>query len=60
MTDRPGHDLRYAIDAAKIKTELGWQQEMSFRQGLEKTVAWYLDQENLRDASAPSPKTKIV
>ena len=60
VTDRPGHDLRYAIDAAKIKTELGWQQEMSFRQGLEKTVAWYLDQENLRDASAPSPKTKIV
>ncbi len=42
VTDRPGHDLRYAIDATKIKTELGWQQQMSFRQGLEQTVAWYL------------------
>lgn len=42
VTDRPGHDLRYAIDATKIKTELGWQQQMTFRQGLEQTVAWYL------------------
>ncbi|MDD3522764.1 MAG: dTDP-glucose 4,6-dehydratase [Bacteroidales bacterium] len=60
VTDRPGHDLRYAIDAGKIKNELGWQQQMTFRQGLEKTVAWYLSQENLRDAAAPSPKTKTV
>lgn len=44
VTDRPGHDLRYAIDATKIKTELGWQQQMTFRQGLEQTVAWYLAQ----------------
>ena len=42
VTDRPGHDLRYAIDATKIKTELGWQQQMSFRQGLEQTVRYYL------------------
>jgi dTDP-glucose 4,6-dehydratase len=38
VTDRPGHDLRYAIDATKIKTELGWQQQMTFREGLERTV----------------------
>ncbi|MFA6652478.1 MAG: dTDP-glucose 4,6-dehydratase [Bacteroidales bacterium] len=42
VTDRPGHDLRYAIDATKIKTELGWQQQMTFREGLEQTVAYYL------------------
>ncbi|HOO43384.1 MAG TPA: GDP-mannose 4,6-dehydratase, partial [Bacteroidales bacterium] len=42
VTDRPGHDLRYAIDATKIKTELGWQKQMTFRQGLERTVAYYL------------------
>ena len=42
VTDRPGHDLRYAIDATKIKTELGWHQQMTFREGLEQTVAYYL------------------
>jgi len=60
VTDRPGHDLRYAIDAGKIKNELGWQQLMTFRQGLEITVAWYLKQENLQDTAAPTPKTKTV
>ena len=42
VTDRPGHDLRYAIDATKIKTELGWQRQMTFREGLERTVRFYL------------------
>jgi dTDP-glucose 4,6-dehydratase len=43
VTDRPGHDARYAIDASKIRTELGWQPRETFESGLEKTVRWYLD-----------------
>ncbi len=42
VTDRPGHDLRYAIDATKIKNELGWVPEETFETGLRKTVEWYL------------------
>ncbi len=42
VKDRPGHDLRYAIDASKIETDLGWRPSVTFEQGLEKTVAWYL------------------
>ncbi len=45
VSDRPGHDLRYAIDAGKIRRELGWQPEETFETGLRKTVAWYLDNE---------------
>lgn len=43
VADRPGHDLRYAIDATKIERELGWQPQESFETGLYKTVRWYLD-----------------
>ena len=43
VADRPGHDLRYAIDAGKIERELGWTPEETFETGLRKTVAWYLD-----------------
>ena len=43
VKDRPGHDLRYAIDAGKIERELGWVPEESFETGLRKTVQWYLD-----------------
>jgi len=43
VKDRPGHDLRYAIDANKIKEELGWIPEETFESGMEKTVEWYLD-----------------
>ncbi|MEE4576241.1 dTDP-glucose 4,6-dehydratase [Pseudomonas alliivorans] len=43
VVDRPGHDLRYAIDAGKIERELGWTPEETFESGLRKTVQWYLD-----------------
>ena len=43
VTDRPGHDARYAIDATKLEAELGWQALESFDTGIEKTVRWYLD-----------------
>lgn len=46
VKDRPGHDLRYAIDASKINTELGWMPSVTFEQGLEKTVNWYLENES--------------
>jgi dTDP-glucose 4,6-dehydratase len=45
VTDRPGHDLRYAIDAAKLERELGWRAHETFESGIEKTVRWYLDNE---------------
>jgi dTDP-glucose 4,6-dehydratase len=43
VTDRAGHDLRYAIDAAKIKQELGWEPSLQFEEGISKTVEWYLN-----------------
>jgi dTDP-glucose 4,6-dehydratase len=43
VTDRAGHDLRYAIDPTKIRNELGWQPETSFAEGIQKTIKWYLD-----------------
>ena len=46
VKDRPGHDLRYAIDATKINQELGWQPSVTFEEGLSKTVDWYLANEN--------------
>ena len=46
VTDRPGHDVRYAIDASKIERELGWVPEESFDTGIRKTVEWYLSNEN--------------
>lgn len=45
VADRPGHDLRYAIDATRIETELGWQAQYSFEIGLEKVVRWYIENE---------------
>ena len=43
VTDRKGHDLRYAIDAAKIRRELGWQPETRFEDGIKRTISWYLE-----------------
>jgi len=45
VTDRPGHDARYAIDATKLETELGWRAQENFDSGIEKTVHWYLENE---------------
>ena len=45
VTDRPGHDWRYATDASKIERALGWRPRESFESGLRKTVQWYLDNE---------------
>ena len=46
VTDRKGHDLRYAIDPTKIHNELGWLPETRFEDGLKKTIKWYLDNES--------------
>ena len=46
VKDRPGHDLRYAIDASKINKELGWKPSVTFEQGLKITIAWYLNNED--------------
>ncbi|THD31511.1 dTDP-glucose 4,6-dehydratase [uncultured Flavobacterium sp.] len=46
VKDRPGHDLRYAIDASKINKELGWKPSVTFEQGLERTIDWYLANED--------------
>ena len=43
VKDRPGHDMRYAIDPTKIRSELGWQPETSFDDGIKQTIRWYLD-----------------
>ena len=53
VKDRPGHDLRYAIDADKINKELGWRPSVTFEQGLERTIDWYLqNQEWLRNVTS--------
>jgi len=49
VTDRAGHDLRYAIDSTKLSRELGWQPSLQFEEGIEKTVRWYLDNQEWLD-----------
>lgn len=49
VTDRAGHDLRYAIDSTKLQKELGWEPSLQFEEGIEKTVKWYLDNQNWLD-----------
>ena len=49
VADRPGHDRRYAIDSTKLKDELGWEPSLQFEEGIEKTVRWYLDNQEWMD-----------
>jgi dTDP-glucose 4,6-dehydratase len=49
VTDRAGHDLRYAIDANKIMKELGWEPSLQFEEGIEKTIHWYMDNQQWMD-----------
>lgn len=49
VTDRAGHDLRYAIDSTKLKNELGWEPSLQFEEGIEKTVRWYLENQEWLD-----------
>jgi dTDP-glucose 4,6-dehydratase len=57
VKDRPGHDLRYAIDASKINNELGWKPSVTFEEGLAKTIDWYLNNEEwLSNLSSGSNK----
>ena len=49
VTDRLGHDARYAIDSSKLKEELGWEPSLQFEEGIEKTVRWYLDNQDWMD-----------
>jgi len=49
VTDRPGHDARYAIDSRKLQRELGWEPSLQFEEGIERTVKWYLDNQEWLD-----------
>ena len=49
VTDRPGHDARYAIDSTKLQKELGWEPSLQFEEGIEKTVKWYLEHQEWMD-----------
>jgi len=60
VKDRPGHDRRYAIDAGKIKAQLGWRQSESFESGIAKTVDWYLDNQAWADEVASGEYRKWV
>ena len=49
VADRLGHDMRYAIDSRKLQSELGWEPSLQFEEGIEKTVRWYLDNQDWLD-----------
>jgi dTDP-glucose 4,6-dehydratase len=64
VTDRPGHDFRYAIDASKLKAELGWEARTSLEDGLDRTVRWYVDNKDwvqrIRDRGFLSERLGLV
>ena len=51
VVDRPGHDRRYAVDASKLRRELGWAPRHTFREGLRSTAAWYLEHRDWYEAT---------
>ncbi|WP_233897333.1 dTDP-glucose 4,6-dehydratase [Tenacibaculum piscium] len=55
ITDRAGHDYRYAIDASKLKNELGWKPSLQFEQGIQKTILWYLENQEWLDKIKKRP-----
>ena len=64
VADRPGHDMRYAIDATKIKDKLGWIPQETFETGMQKTIQWYLDNETwwraVQDGSYQGERLGVV
>ncbi len=61
MTDRPGHDRRYSVDAGKIRSELGWKPQETFESGLRRTIRWYLDhQEWVEDVASAAYRDWIA
>lgn len=60
VTDRPGHDLRYAIDASKIETELGWRANETFATGIVRTIEWYLSQSSTAQVESTADKTLLI
>ena len=60
VDDRAGHDLRYAIDSTKLKDELGWEPSLQFKEGIEKTVSWYLDNKEWIESITSGDYQKIT
>jgi len=60
VTDRPGHDLRYAIDASKIETELGWRAQETFQTGIVRTVEWYLNRSSTAQVERKTDKNLLI
>ena len=60
VKDRPGHDLRYAIDASKINKELGWKPSVTFEEGLSKTIDWYLENTEWMDRIVSGNTKNII
>jgi len=64
VTDRAGHDVRYAIDASKIASELGWTPDETFESGIKRTVEWYLDNhtwcERVQDGSYMRERLGVI
>ncbi len=64
VQDRPGHDMRYAIDASKIENELGWVPKETFPSGIRKTIAWYLENrqwwKNIQDKSYQQERLGLI
>jgi dTDP-glucose 4,6-dehydratase len=58
VQDRPGHDFRYAINAARIKTELGWHPQVMFENGIRRTIEWYLDNQGWVNTVGGAAATK--